>query len=839
MLSDLLQLVPDNLRQQALDALVDVLSGQAQKFAGDEVAGKIKKLRSDAAFQHAFEQGMARALRRFVEAYQEIDEDLVAAVAQDKGFFHNKEVQAALLAVLKRPGAYLDEEREVIDHSFTTVLPGRINRERVDKAVVYLLKCLAEELWHLPQLAPVYSLQFQRITAESAREQVAIQKAQLQALASLGAGVREALLQLTGAIAEQKLLPAGDGPALPPSPKVYHNLPQPDYGEFVGREQEFQQVLNILRPYPHSQYPLVTVDGIGGIGKSALALEVAYHYLQNAGSLAAEERFDAIIWTSAKQNVLTAEGIKPRYQALRTLDDIYATIAATLQREDINRAAPKEQTQVVGNALAQQRTLLIVDNLESIDDEAVLAFLRELPAPTKAIVTTRHRLDVAYPVRLRGMSWEEANQLIEHEAHKKNVRLSESQRRRLYERAGGVPLAIVWSIGQMGFGYKVSAVLNRLNQPSNDMIRFCFEESLRRVKTRPAYKLLMALSLFVPDGRREALGFVAGLPELDRDDGLVDLEKLSLVNKDGDRFSFLPVTQTFASAELNRDREQARAYGRRWLDYFKQLYEQYYGSGNEYRLRYGNFAFLDDGPNMLEAIAWAYENGTTDDIFVLTVAVSNYLDATGRWNTLLSLINRGLELARTSADVRALGRLGDLKAWLLEQRGELDEAESTIHESLACYRQLKDEEAETVLLQRLSAIYRKRGDFTKARSFIESAYAIAERLQNGDLMALVDTQHGKLARDQQDWEKAGTYLARYSADSNSARNRRPRTKSWPPVPGATWHLLPITWAGRKKPEICVCAAWNFSNAPAPKATWPPLNTAWPWSRQPWATVKKR
>jgi hypothetical protein len=87
-------------------------------------------------------------------------------------------------------------------------------------------------------------------------------------------------------------------------PKVYHNLPQPDYGQFIGREEELAKVMRILRPYPHSQYPIVTIDGIGGIGKSALALEIAHRYLYDYGRLTPEERFDAIIWTSAKQTIL-------------------------------------------------------------------------------------------------------------------------------------------------------------------------------------------------------------------------------------------------------------------------------------------------------------------------------------------------------------------------------------------------------------------------------------------------------------------------------------------------------------------------------------------------------
>jgi LuxR family glucitol operon transcriptional activator len=95
-------------------------------------------------------------------------------------------------------------------------------------------------------------------------------------------------------------------------PRIYHNLPQPDYGTFIGREEELAQGHRILRPYPHSQEHLVTIDGIGGIGKSALALETAHRYLREYEALLEEERFGAIIWTSAKSSVLTADGIKPR-----------------------------------------------------------------------------------------------------------------------------------------------------------------------------------------------------------------------------------------------------------------------------------------------------------------------------------------------------------------------------------------------------------------------------------------------------------------------------------------------------------------------------------------------
>lgn len=447
---DILNLIPDSLQQQILDTLVDFVSGQAKKLLGDQVFNQIKKLRSDAAFAQAFQESLHRAVERFAREYEQEDEDLVAAIVADDSFFQNEQVQKALLTIIKKPGVYLAGERETVLQSFETVLPGRKNRQRVDRAVTFFLKCLAEELWALPELQGVYSLQFARMTAEATRQQVELQKAQLQAAAGLSADIREALLQLTDAVAQQKLLPGPETPALPAPPSVYHNLPQPDYGTFVGREDELEQVHQLLSP--ESRHFLVTIDGIGGIGKSALALEAAHRYLRGYDRLPEEERFDAIIWTSAKSSVLTADGIAPRRQITRTLDDIYTTIAVTLEREDITRARPEEQDELVTKSLTRQRTLLIVDNLETVDNERVNAFLRELPAPTKAIVTTRHRIDIAYPVRLTEMPQEDGLALIAQECAKKNVTLAKAKAERLYNRTGGVPLAIVWSVAQMGYG---------------------------------------------------------------------------------------------------------------------------------------------------------------------------------------------------------------------------------------------------------------------------------------------------------------------------------------------------------------------------------------------------
>jgi tetratricopeptide (TPR) repeat protein len=725
---DILGLIPQSLKRQALDTLVDFVSEQARKYAGEEIAAKIKKLRSDAAFNQAFEEGLRRAVRRFVQEYEVEDEDLVAAIAADEGFFKNEEVRAALLTILKKPGVYLAGERERLAEPFDSVLPGRKNRERVDRAVLYLLKCLAEDLWHLPELQPIYSLQFQRMTAEATRQQVELQKAQLQALTSLNAGMREALLQLTDAIAERKLLPGGETPtlpALPSRPKVYHNLPQPDYGRFVGREQELAQVVRILRPYPHSQHALVTIDGIGGIGKSALALEVAHRYLRNYERIPPEERFEAIIWASAKQTVLTAEGIVPRSQALRTLDDIYATVA--LRREDITRARPEEQSEVARNALTRQRTLLIVDNLETVDDEAVLTFLRELPAPTKAIVTTRHRIDVAYPVRLVGMPWEDAQALIGQECDKKGVALGEDEARRLYDRTGGVPLAIVWSIAQMGFGYGVKSVLARLGQPTSDIARFCFEGALERIRDKPAYNLLMALSLFATDASREALGCVAGLPELDRDEGLVELGKLSLLNKRMDRFSLLPLTHSYLAHESGRMPQFLQDVVPQMLLYYGQRAAPppEVKMGNPYWDGLANYSkaesLEEESGNLVQVIRLALDQQYCALALDLFLAIVHFLHLWGLWDERLQLSREMCQVAHKLVDPAEVWLWIDAIGYILRQRQQFSECIQALNTGRSLATQFKLEDASILADVYEADLYAKRGDVELAQKKIEQA----------------------------------------------------------------------------------------------------------------------
>ena len=337
---------------------------------------------------------------------------------------------------------------------------------------------------------------------------------------------------------------------------VLHNLPQPDYEKFIGRKKEKEKIIAKLRPYPYSRNSVITIDGIGGIGKSTLALEIGHYFLQNCNILGDNEFFDAIVWTSAKTSVLRSDkGIVKKNYSSKTLIDICKKIAVTLELENSIDPETKEGFEFICRELSKKRVLLIVDNFETIDDEKVREFLQDiLPPPTKAIITTRHRIDIAYPIRLFGMSEDEAQQLIEQECLKKQLVINKQQKEKIFKRTGGIPLAMIWTIAKLSYGKDIDSTLARLSSHRNDVAEYCFREIIHNIGKRDSYKVLLSLALLKGVANRRDLCNIAGFKddEVSCDEGIEELQKLSLINRKEENFIMLALTKEYVTYDLQK-----------------------------------------------------------------------------------------------------------------------------------------------------------------------------------------------------------------------------------------------------------------------------------------------
>jgi tetratricopeptide (TPR) repeat protein len=190
------------------------------------------------------------------------------------------------------------------------------------------------------------------------------------------------------------------------------NLPDnlPRYNDvFVGRKLEIERCLEALSPEERGWG--VTIDGIGGMGKTALALEVAHFARKQA-------MFDAYLFASAKTTWLTAEGVREETLSLSSLDSSCREFARVLgQAEIVKMTDAKERRRALLDALRGRRTLLVWDNLETLNQEErdmIAEFVRKLPNPNKAIITSRRRTgESALTIRLDRLSEAEALAIAE------------------------------------------------------------------------------------------------------------------------------------------------------------------------------------------------------------------------------------------------------------------------------------------------------------------------------------------------------------------------------------------------------------------------------------------
>jgi tetratricopeptide (TPR) repeat protein len=540
-----------------------------------------------------------------------------------------------------------------------------------------------------------------------------------------------------------------------------HNLPQEEYSHFVGRERETQSLRRKLAPNDRTW--LVIIDGIGGVGKTALAVEVARRLLQ--GDAVASPVFDAVIWSSAKEDVLTADGIRSRQLRLTGLRDIYLAICTVLGMPGVLRLPEDEQHAVIRQELSgPRRILLVVDNLESLEDEEVTSFLRELPQPAKAMVTSRHRIDVAYSIRLEGLRTGEAEELISQECERRQLTATDAQTSDLIRKTGGIPLAILWSIGLLGLGHTFESVLKRLGSGHSDIARFCFAESIGAIRGTPAERLLCALALLDRPARRELLGAAAGLDvdEVGRDDAIQVLLELSLVNDISGRISLLPLTAVFALSHLKDQPELAVEISATCLAALRERSANFGGLGAQWR---DASLLADIGPYLWTAYGREAALGNSADALQFGRVHLMYLDAQGHWDEMLELAVEVEVLARSVSDVDSVIFCSGLRAYIHGQRGEFAEATAILDE-LEELTTAPEDHFQLALSR--AQIARRSGNQRAAADFLDLSDSIALDLR-GEMARMAQAsvlfERGKLARDDEDWgrakqwfEKAGRYF---------------------------------------------------------------------------------
>lgn len=436
---------------------------------------------------------------------------------------------------------------------------------------------------------------------------------------------------------------------------IYQNLPAREYNTFVGRQVELNRLMELLS-YQHSAH-LISVDGIGGVGKTTLVLEAAYQCLTLSKSVDISPHiptFEAIIFTSAKQNYLTSAGLLQRLKRDSQLRDICRAIANTLERRDITHADPKDQLECTRECLSRQRTLLIVDNLESIEDkDNVLSFLYDLPATVKVVITTRDRA-LFVPIRLNSLPETDSLQLIQNQSLEKGVILSPAEAKELYQITSGIPAAIVYAIGQLAGGYILKDVIAKITQATGDVAHFCFQTSVTPLTGKPAHLVLMALAMFSQAATREAIAFVA-LPNADpiaTAEGLARLQQLSLVTQREGCYDMIPLTRRYAIAQLAAYPEFESEARKRWINWYQKFTQESSCNWKEWHIENGNLEA--EWSNIQAVLEWCIAQNRYSDFREIWPHIKGYIHVRGYWDDRLTWSNWLIQEAEQRCDWLAL-----------------------------------------------------------------------------------------------------------------------------------------------------------------------------------------
>lgn len=719
MFDDLINLIPPHIKNKIRDRVVDIL---AEASSNRHWRKLIRSFRTDAEFQAAFEKALERAIQCFTN--QHTDKELVDALTQSTRFWDLPLVQMALEEIISRPSSDHQQERKTLLRSFTDVLPT-IEPERVDQSLHIFLQCLAGEVMNIPQLAPIYQVQFHKISLDQAYQMV-------EALRELQRDQRQWMTALLETLTQTPLLLAAfaDQAATLARPKVYHNLP-PRYGEFLGREGDVARVLEGLG----LRWPLISIEGMGGIGKTTLAIEIAYSCLSGSQT-ALVLPFEAVVWVSAKD----------RPEEKRWLNEVLDTAARVLDYPAITQLPLEQKPIEIDQLLRNLRTLVIVDNFETIEDPDLVAWIQRVPEPSKALITTRYaQLRRVWDISLGGLERSEALKLIRTHARRLGLQLIENARAEallpLARITEGNPKAIEMALGYIKWGtLSLDEVVEHLYAASKrveDLFDDLFAQFWNKVITRDAQQILLVFPFFVTSASKEALEATSGLTGYRLDFAVEQLVELALLDMNKESvtssqyYSIHPLTRAFASAKLREMPEFEEQARLRWSNYYLDFasrsltHERLLGRYWNTLTSYSSLKFIDqEWSNLQQVLGWLDQNRQDRLLVELTMFLVHYMDKRLLNAQRIHYVRRAAEAAKKlgQKEDEALFRIDGL-GWTFLEEGRFIEAEQEISLGLRIAESIDNEGSNSINLVSLAntflaRMFLEQGDVEKASTFI-------------------------------------------------------------------------------------------------------------------------
>ena len=567
-----------------------------------------------------------------------------------------------------------------------------------------------------------------------------------------------------------------------PSPPP-HNLPQPP-SPLLGRERELAEVAALLRRHERR---LLTLTGLGGVGKTRLAIEAAWTLL---------DVFPDGVWL-VRLAPLTDPAL------------VIPTIAQTLGFSESGGASNED---VLRASLRDQSLLVLLDNFEHVAAAAPqVAELLEQSAGLTLLVTSRAPLRLQaernYPIaplaappaaRARPLSTEQLAQyaaaalFVERaRAAQPNFQVTDATTSLIADictRLDGLPLAIELAASHMRI-LPPAALLERLERrlplPAGGPLDLPARQQTLRQSIAWSEGLLGAeerqlfhrLAVFVGGFSLEAVEAVCLAPagaaplRLDALQGLgrlVDQSLLQVSEEDGAaRFELLHVIREYALEQMEAvgaagGHPEAEALRLAHAHYFRDLAERIEPELRGPKLAAGLAAVERELGNVRMALGWARACGEVELGLRLATALWRFWFQGGHLSEGLQWLEALLAQARPEAmslPVWLQARAQAIRGMLLATQREFGRAVPALKEGIALGREAGDWLALTVGLQFSGALLRVTSQVEQAEACFEETLAIGRA--RGEALTIY-TAMSSLAEIAFDRGDRSTATARYT-----------------------------------------------------------------------------